>query len=156
MAAPSVLLSDVLGTERATTIFAGFTRDVDSVSQRLDSKRENSTVLAPSNSALHDLPHKPWEDPAEYSQMGAEAYQGQAGEDRAARNLRRFTEAHIVPVSPWIEGEKVKTLGGKELWWESNQEDKTIIQPVNLEVEKIISRVANGEVWMVNGVLSLS
>jgi hypothetical protein len=28
-------------------------------------------------------------------------------------------EAHVVPVSPWKEGERVKTLSGGEVWWES-------------------------------------
>lgn len=50
--------------------------------------------------------------------MGAEAYEGSEGEDRAHRNLRRFTEAHVVPVSPWKEGERVKTIAGNEVWWE--------------------------------------
>ena len=67
-----------------------------------------------------------WEDPEDYSAMGDEAYQGTGGEDRAQRNLRRFAEAHIVPVSPWKEGEKVETMGGGTVWWESKDGQKTV------------------------------
>lgn len=64
------------------------------------------------------LPRKPWEDPEDYDKLGADAYEGPEGEGRAQNNLRRFVEAHVVPVSPWKEGEKVKTLAGGEVWWE--------------------------------------
>jgi len=40
--------------------------------------------------------------------------------------LRRFVEAHVVPVSPWKEGEKVKTLAGGEVWWESKDGVKMV------------------------------
>lgn len=64
------------------------------------------------------LPRKPWEDSEDYESLGTEAYKGEPGEERARRNLCRFVEAHVVPVSPWKEGEKVKTLAGGEVWWE--------------------------------------
>ena len=85
--------------------------------------------------------------------MGAVAYEGLSGSDRASSNLRRFTEAHVVPVSPWEEGKKVKTLAGTELWWESRG-GKTVVLPGEVEVEKVVSRVANGEVWMLKGALN--
>ena len=75
-------------------------------------------MLAPLNSELQKLPRKPWEDPEDYNELGAKAYEGQSGEDRAQRNLRRFVEAHAVPVSPWKEGDKVDSMGGGKLWWE--------------------------------------
>ncbi|KAK5131299.1 hypothetical protein LTR08_001138 [Meristemomyces frigidus] len=148
-----VILSDVLSLTRQINIFAGFTRDISSVSTRLDTTALNTTVLAPVNSAISDLPRKPWEDPKDYAELGTSAYEGQAGEDRASRNLRRFTEAHVVPTSPWEEGEKVKSMGGGELWWE-NRQGKAILQPGNVEVDRVVSRVANGEVWMLKGVLN--
>ncbi|KAI7212197.1 FAS1 domain-containing [Hortaea werneckii] len=148
-----VILSDVIGTQKAINIFAGFTRDISSVSTRLDTTGLNTTVLAPVNSALSSLPRKPWEDPADYQRLGAAAYEGEAGSDRASQNLKRFTEAHVIPVSPWKQGEKVRNLGGKEMWWEVNREGKAVVQPGEVEVERVVSRVANGEVWMLNGVV---
>ena len=120
---------DVIGKERTINIFAGFTRDIDTISKRLNDEKQNTTVLAPLNSALQNLPRKPWEDPEDYSALGEKAYEGQSGEDRATRNLRRFSEAHIVPVSPWKEGEKVETLGGGEVWWESKDGDRIVCIP---------------------------
>ena len=189
-------ISDVIGKERVISIFAGFTRDIDSISKRLDANDQNTTVLAPLNSELQKLPRKPWEDPEDYNELGASAYQGQSGEDRAQRNLRRFVEAHAVPMSPWKEGEKVNSIGGGKLWWEekdgkkvvrfyfvwplaillglatalsrhctplcpclivpflllrlfsrANTSDNVIqVQPGNIEVSSIASRVSNGEV----------
>ena len=148
-----VILSDVIGSQRSINVFAGFTRDISSVSSRLDSAGLNTTVLAPTNSALSALPRKPWEDPEDYAKLGAEAYSGKDGEDRAHRNLRRFTEAHVVFASPWKEGEKAERMGGGELWWES-KDGKTLIQPGNVEVERVASKVANGEVWVLKDVLN--
>ena len=122
----SLSISDVIGKERAINIFAGFTRDIDTISKRLNDENQNTTVLAPLNSALQKLPRKPWEDPEDYSALGENAYKGQSGEDRAHSNLRRFSEAHIVPVSPWKEGEKVETLGGGKVWWESKDGDRMV------------------------------
>lgn len=119
-------ISDVIGKERIISIFAGFTRDIDSISKRLNDNEQNTTVLAPLNSALQKLPRKPWEDPADYNELGATAYEGSEGEDRATRNLRRFSEAHIVPVSPWKEGEKIETMGGGEVWWEKKDGNRYV------------------------------
>ena len=119
-------ISDVIGKERVISIFAGFTRDIDSISRRLDANDQNTTVLAPLNSELQKLPRKPWEDPEDYNELGANAYQGQSGEDRAQRNLRRFVEAHTLPVSPWKEGEKVNSIGGGKLWWEEKDGKKVV------------------------------
>lgn len=102
--------------------------DIDTVSNRLDSSSSNTTVLAPLNSEVTKLPRKPWEDPKDYESLGMNAYDGQGGEDRAHQNLRRFVEAHIVPESPWDEGQKVKTLGGNTVWWE-NKDGKKVVCP---------------------------
>ncbi len=117
----SVIISDIISRERTINIFAGFTRSIDTISQRLDSPSTNTTVLAPLNSALQKLPRKPWEDPSDYEELGANAYGGADGEGRAQGNLRRFVEAHVVPVSPWKEGEMVRTVGGGEVWWEGRE-----------------------------------
>lgn len=148
-----VILSDVIGTQRSINIFAGFTRDVETLSKRLDTSGLNTTVLAPVNSAISDLPRKPWEDPRDYAAMGAEAYDGEGGEDRAHRNLRRFAEAHVVPASPWKEGEKVQTMGGSTVWWEK-KDGVAVVQPGEVEIDRVVSKVANGEVWILKGVLN--
>lgn len=125
-----VMISDMIGIERVINIFAGFTRDIDTISRRLDDSTQNSTILAPLNSALQNLPRKPWEDPQDYDALGQGAYEGEGGEDRAHKNLRRFVETHVVPVSPWAEGEKVETLGGRKIWWENIDGKQTVGSPV--------------------------
>lgn len=121
-----VILSDVIGKSQSIAIFSGLTRDIDSVSDRLDDASKNATVLAPDNSVMRGLRRKPWEDPEDYNSFGANAYQGKDGEDRAHRNLRRFVEKHIVPESPWEEGKRAKTLGGNEVWWERKDGKKMV------------------------------
>ncbi|KAL2009562.1 hypothetical protein VTN00DRAFT_5369 [Thermoascus crustaceus] len=150
----NLVISDILSKTRSVHIFASLTRDVESVSTRLNDQAQNTTVLAPLNSAMQSLPRKPWEDPEDYEQFGeVNAYKGREGEDRAKKNLRRFVEAHVVPVSPWKEGEEVETLGGVKLSW-TKDGDKIIIQPGNVEVEKVVSQVSNGEVWALKGVIN--
>lgn len=115
----TVILSDVMGRDRSINIFAGLVRDVENVARRLDDQSQNSTVLAPLNSAMEKLPRKPWEDPEEYNKLGADAYEGDDGWERAQKNIRRFVEAHVVPQNPWAEGEKARALGTEsEVWWE--------------------------------------
>ena len=113
-----VTISDVIGKERIIGIFAGFTRDIDTVAQRLDDGSHNTTILAPTNGELQKLPRKPWEDPEDYQARGRDAYTGASGEDRAHQNLRRFVEAHVVPASPWKSGEKIQSMAGGKVWWE--------------------------------------
>lgn len=150
-----ITLSDVLGTQPQIQIFSGFVRDVSSVSKRLEDAGKNTTVLAPLNSAITALDRKPWEDPKDYAALGANAYAGADGEDRAHGNLRRFTEAHVVATSPWKEGDKIERLNedSNPVWWEK-RDGKTYIQPGDVEVEGIVSQVANGEVWVLKGVLN--
>ena len=95
----------------------------------LASTSQNLTVLAPQDSAIKRLSHKPWEDPADYDKFGTEAaYAGQEGVDRAQENLKRFVEAHVVAASPWKEGEKVRRVSGEggEVWWE-NKDGKMLV-----------------------------
>lgn len=148
-----VILSDVIGSQRSINVFASFTRDISSVASRLETASLNTTVLAPVNSALSALPRKPWEDPEDYKKLGAEAYDGKSGEDRAHQNLRRFTEAHVVLASPWKQGEKVERMSGGEVWW-NEKDGKTFVQPGNVEVDRVVSKVANGEVWVLKDVLN--
>ncbi len=118
-AGDAVILTDVLGRDRSINIFAGLTRDINTVDNRLSNGGLNTTILVPVNSAITGLPRKPWESNEDYHKLGADAYEGAMGEDRAHANLRRFVEEHIVPASPWKEGAKVATLAGSHVWWEA-------------------------------------
>lgn len=158
---PGVTLVDILGTQRSLTTFASMARNSQAIDARLSDAKTNTTVLAPLNSAIDRLPHKPWESPADYDgPLGADAYEGDEGKDRADRNLRRFVEAHLVTVSPWAEGKDkgtAKTVEGvgkaKDLWWET-RDGKRFIMPDDVEVEKVASQVGNGELWILKGVLN--
>lgn len=146
-------ISDILPQTRKINIFASLTRDISTVTGRLESTKpdDNTTLLAPLNSAMQGLPRKPWEDrPEDHSGVSAER-----NEDKAASNLQRFVEEHVVPTSPWKEGKegKIRTLGGQELWWEET-DGKKVIMPGHLEVDGVVGRVGNGEIWAVKGVVN--
>lgn len=114
----NLIVSDLLVKTPKINVFASLTRDFHPTANRLNDKSQNTTVLAPLNSAINALPRKPWEDPEDYEHFGeAQAYKGDEGRDRAQRNLQRFVEAHLVPVSPWREGEEVETVGGGKVKW---------------------------------------
>ena len=120
------IISDVLPKTRAINIFSSLTRDFEPIASRLNDASKNVTVLAPRTNAIMALPRKPWEDPEEYNQFGSQAYEGKDGQDRARKNLRRFVEAHLVPLSPWEEGKEVKSLGGGNLKW-TKDGDKILV-----------------------------
>ncbi|CAH0014973.1 unnamed protein product [Clonostachys rhizophaga] len=160
---PAVPLVDILGTQRSITTFFSLIRLHEPTESLLGDLHTNTTVLAPLNSAIEALPRKPWEDPADYHAAGADAYEGEDGRERAQRNLRRFVEAHLVTASPWQQGEENKagTLKGesgktRELWWELRDDGKRVIMPDGVEVDRVASQVANGEVWILKGVLNYS
>lgn len=114
----NLIVSDLLVKTRKINIFASLTRDFQPIASRLNDQAQNTTVLAPLNSAINALPRKPWEDPEDYERLGeAHAYTGADGQERAKRNLQRFVEAHLVPVSPWREGQEVETVGGGKVRW---------------------------------------
>ena len=112
---------------RLTLYCSRFVRDIESAARRLEDSSQNTTVLAPLNSAVEKLPRKPWEDPKDYGALGPNAYEGGEGHERAQRNLRRFVEAHLIPTSPWKEGEKIKAIGdGREIWWEEKDGTRVV------------------------------
>jgi hypothetical protein len=121
-----VIISDVIGKTQNIAIFSGLIRDIADVAGRLDNPAQNATVLAPDNSVMRELKRKPWEDPEDYDTLGANAYDGSAGEDRARKNLERFVQRHVVSESPWEEGKKIKTLAGNEIWWETKHGQKKV------------------------------
>lgn len=128
----SVTVSDMLSKTRAINIFASITRGIESVSDRLNNGSENTTVLAPSNSALQRLPRKPWENPDDYNRFGEEqAYAGSQGQDRAAENLKRFVEAHVIPQSPWGQDEETESLGGGKIRWEKKDNGQIYVSWLN-------------------------
>jgi hypothetical protein len=121
-----LIVSDILSKTRSISTFASLARGIESVSARLNDKSKNTTILAPLNSAIQTLPRKPWEDPRDYEAFGQqEAYAGQAGEDRAQRNLRKFVEAHVVPESPWES--ETAVLGGRKLSWKREDDGKIYV-----------------------------
>lgn len=156
---PAVLLYDILGTQRSLNTFFSLARMHESTSEPLSDANTNTTVLAPGNVVIDDLPRKPWENPSDYAALGEQAYDGSGGKDRADDNLCRFVEAHlVVGTSPWEAGVKAKTAAGTEVWWEANKDkdgnEKRVIMPDEVQVDRVASRVANGEVWILNGVLN--
>ncbi|KAJ6442630.1 LOW QUALITY PROTEIN: FAS1 domain-containing protein precursor [Purpureocillium lavendulum] len=149
----SVPLADILGTNRALTSFSSFARMHASTSSLLADRSARVVVLAPLNSAIEALPRKPWEDPRDYDALGEQAYDGAGGESRADANLRRFVEAHIVRAGPWREGEKAPTVAGRQIWYADQKSGKRVILPDGIEVEKVASTVANGEVFYVDSLV---
>jgi hypothetical protein len=152
---PDLTISDILPLSRQINIFAQLTRDIASITTRLSTPASvgNTTLLAPLNSAMQDLPRKPWEDrPGDDDSSDVSA---EYNEEKAAENLRRFVESHVVPVAPWAEGEKVETLGGGEVWWEE-EDGKRIVKGKgwDVEVAQVLGVVGNGEVWAVKGVVN--
>ncbi|ETN44302.1 uncharacterized protein HMPREF1541_10482 [Cyphellophora europaea CBS 101466] len=147
-------ISDILPLSRSINIFAQLTRDIASVTTRLSTTDSaNTTLLAPLNSAMQDLPRKPWEDrPGDESTVKAAH-----NEQKAAENLRKFVENHVVPISPWKQGEdgKVDTLGGEKLWWEE-EDGKRVVKGKGFEVEvsEVVGTVGNGEIWAIKGVVN--
>ncbi|RDW81671.1 uncharacterized protein DSM5745_05228 [Aspergillus mulundensis] len=149
-----LIISDVLPKTRGINIFASLTRQFESVEARLNDRSQNVTVLAPRNSAIQDLPRKPWENPDDYERFGEmQAYEGDEGQDRAKHNLERFVTAHVVTQSPWKEGEEAETLGGDKLKWRKDG-DKIYIEPSGIQVGSIAEQVSNGEVWVLDGVIN--
>ncbi|KAF3481989.1 FAS1 domain-containing protein [Arthroderma uncinatum] len=148
-----VRVSDILGKTREVNMFASMTRGDENISMRLDNDSKDTIVLAPNNVAIQRLSHKPWENPSEYTAFGTqEAYAGAAGQKRASQNLEKFVAAHLIPQGSWNAGKEVETLGGRKIFWEE-KDGKKYIHPGNIEVEDIVSQVANGEVWVINGVI---
>ncbi|KAK3393588.1 hypothetical protein B0H63DRAFT_458554 [Podospora didyma] len=147
-----VLLSDIMGRDKSVNLFAGFLRDIESAARRIDDPSQKTMILAPLNSAIEKLPRKPWEDPKDYGALGPNAYEGDDGQERAQRNLRRFVEAHMLPVFPWVRGEKVRAIGDdQEIWWETKHGVK-VIQPAGIEIVSCISTAANGQVLIIKNV----
>ena len=131
------MLNDVISIDRAISIFSGLTRSVEVVGARLEDENKNTTVLAPKNTIITNLPRKPWEDSHDEEEASAqgtvseELYRGESGEDRAESHLRRFVEAHLIGISPWQKGKanQVKTLQGKTLWWEEEGGVRKVSSP---------------------------
>ncbi|KAK8928068.1 hypothetical protein H634G_10498 [Metarhizium anisopliae BRIP 53293] len=153
-AQPQVSLSDTIGPLRSISSFSSFTRLCESTSSLLADPSARTTVLAPLNSAVDSLPRKPWESPADYRALGSQAYDGTGGQDRANKNLLRFVEAHLVAKSPWPRGEKAKTLAGREIWWEEESDGQRVLMPDRVAVDRVASRVSNGELWIIRGVIN--
>lgn len=147
-------ISDILPLSRSINIFAQLTRDIASVTARLSTTdSSNTTLLAPLNSAMQDLPRKPWEDRPD----DTDSVRAADNEEKASENLRRFVEMHVVPVSPWKKGEseKVKTLGGGEVWWDEKDGKRFVMgKGFEVAVSEVVGTVGNGEIWAIKGVVN--
>ncbi|POS83258.1 hypothetical protein EPUL_004355, partial [Erysiphe pulchra] len=132
-----VMLSDTLGITRVVSGFAGMTRNFPHITSKLGNGRTQKTILAPSNEAIAAMPRKAWENPDEYSTLGSEVYEGEEGKERADQNLQKFVESHIIPLSPWADNVKVKTLAGTEYWWHM-KDGHRIIQPGDIKVLEVV------------------
>ncbi|KAI6251424.1 FAS1 domain-containing protein [Erysiphe necator] len=149
-----VMLSDILGSSRRVNGFAGIIRNFPLITSKFEDGNSNKTIVAPANTAIAAMSWKPWENPDEYNTLGSEAYEGGKGKERADQNLLRFVEAHIIPLSPWAEGEKAKTLAGREHWWHL-KDGHRIIQPGDIKVLDVIRSESNdGELWIIDGVMN--
>ncbi|KAL9619541.1 MAG: hypothetical protein Q9160_005817 [Pyrenula sp. 1 TL-2023] len=153
-----ITISDILPRLRSINIFASLTRDIEPISDRLSSHKEYTTVLAPLNSAIQSLPRKPWEDPEDYAALGERAYSGEDGGQRAARNLKRFVEAHAIEGRGFEEeeGRKITTIGGGEVWWVKGKEGEKKLMPGDIKVKEVVTEVGNGEIWILEGVMNYS
>ncbi|EPS44647.1 hypothetical protein H072_1358 [Dactylellina haptotyla CBS 200.50] len=146
------IVSDALSVQRDVSIFSDIVRGAASVYERLEDFGLNTTVLAPLNSAMRALPRKPWEDPNPDNNVQG-AFAGLPGEKKAAENLERFVKAHMVPVSPFPENEKVQTLEGVTVWW-TTENGITKIFPGGIEVKEVKGSVPNGQIWTLTGVIN--
>ncbi|KAF3905583.1 hypothetical protein AA313_de0208277 [Arthrobotrys entomopaga] len=146
------IVSDALSVQRDVSIFSDIVRGSSAVVQRLEDFSLNTTVLAPLNSAMKALPRKPWEDPDPENNFQG-AFAGLDGEKRAAANLERFVKAHMIPVSPFKENEKVQTLEGYTIWW-STENGVVKIFPGGIEVKEVKNSVPNGQIWTLTGVIN--
>lgn len=123
-----LIVSDILNKERDINAFASLARQIESVSDRIDNGSKNTTILAPSNVAVQQLPRKPWESPIDYEMHGQEdAYAGKQGRERADDNLKKFVEMHVLPESPWAEDVKLETLGGAKISWKKGEDGKIYV-----------------------------
>lgn len=146
-------ISDVVGRSRQVGLFTRLLQQYESISARLQDSRMKSTILAPSNAELTKLPHKPWENAGDYEARGTFVFSNDAtSEIRAQHNSNEFVARHVVPHSPWIAGQKTRTLAGTTIWYEET-DGKKIIKPDDIEVTEITDQVGNGQIWVIQGTL---
>lgn len=152
----AVPLADVLGTHRSLTSFSALARTHPSPRAAAalskpgsdDATAADATVIvfAPHNLAVEALPRKPWEDPGDYAALGQAAYDGAQGRDGADRNLARFVDRHLVGVDAWPPRQRAASLAGRELWWDRDAGGGRVVLPDRIDVERVASRIARGEV----------
>ncbi|OAA31999.1 FAS1 domain-containing protein [Moelleriella libera RCEF 2490] len=131
---PAVSLADIIGPQRSISSFSSFSRLSQNTADALSNRQTNLTVLAPLNSAIDEMSRKPWVDA------------GGSSPESANHMIESFVKAHLVAKAPWKEGDRAKTLAGndEEIWWEERH-GKRVIMPDGIEVDRVASQVANGE-----------
>jgi uncharacterized surface protein with fasciclin (FAS1) repeats len=122
---------------------------------RLADDSTNSTLLAPTNSALQTLPRKPWEDKAEDGQVtrhgSKNSFWNKEAEDKARKNIEEFVASHLVTKYPIEEGKQLPTLKGTYISYKVKGGEK-FIDPGNIKAlgER---EAANGAIWVLDGVI---
>lgn len=149
---PKVTLADVAGRDRQIGIFMRLMQGQKAVAMRLYDS--NAIILAPVNAALTNLSPKPWQATKDEAQATNHDGSDDADAEKLAqKTLEKFVGRHIVPRYPWRAGEKAETLTGRSIWYEE-EEGKKVIKPDNILVFVTSEVVSNGEVWMIEGILT--
>lgn len=143
------LLSDIIGIEKKCTIMSDYALGLEKVALRLQSSSTQTLVLMPLNSAISALPQKPWLDVSgDKSDISP-----QRNDERAATNIQRFVEAHVIDISTkdFKADHTFVSMSGQKLHLTLKEGEK-YIQPGNMLVvaEK---EAENGLIWVIDGVI---
>ena len=81
--------------------------------------------------------------------------EGEVGMERARNNIEKFVGRYIGVagkgnMEEWQEGQRIKTVEGEEVWWES-KDGKKVVMPWQVGVLNEIEKVTNGELWVLEG-----
>jgi len=157
-------LADVMGIDGGLSIFADLTRKVAEVQQAFASQDSDLVVLAPTNPAIVALPRKPWHDTDQSLdilpiQEDRFRNDGAKSDERASENIRNFVEAHIVSGGAFKQKQSGETLLGNRLTWREVDGVKRIFRSSSrkdegIAVLKEVATASNGDIWVLEGVLS--
>ncbi|KAH7101371.1 hypothetical protein BKA62DRAFT_618931 [Auriculariales sp. MPI-PUGE-AT-0066] len=92
-------LSDILTVQSKLSIFHSYLREVRDIHQRVSGSGSNSTLLAPTNKAVMQLPRKPHLPPDDNTENMPEI-SDMAFHQASQEAVNRWISAHIIPESP--------------------------------------------------------
>lgn len=145
------LLADIFGGLRQCTIIGDYVRSLKTVSERLVDDTKSTLILAPVNSAIVNLPQKPWQDGPENAQDPKVSIL--RNDDRASKNIETFVSRHVIPKYPIEAGKKFKNLAGQTVSFEVKDGEKYIDGKHKVLSEK---KASNGAIWVISGVIDSS